>query len=109
MNPDTTHPAEHIEVMGNAIARVLGRHLGVMLDDGEVDQVLEELDRQGYGLTTYGDSDPTTLDPIGPETIIETTAGNVTVIVHTNTTDDTTQARHAILNAREALTLELPK
>lgn len=97
----TIHHPDHVEAMADALSQVLGRHLGTMIDDAEADQVLTELERAGYSITpnTHADTPDT-------DTIIE--QGNVTVVIHTNATDDTTQTRHAILNAREALTLTLP-
>lgn len=97
----TTHHPDHIDAMADALTQVLGRHLGTMIDEAEADQVLDELESAGYTLT------PTThADTPDTENIIE--LGSVTAIVHINATDTTTQARTAILNAREALALPLP-
>lgn len=97
----TIHHPDHVEAMADALSHVLGRHLGTMIDDTEADQVLTELERAGYTLTPYGDT--TTHDG---EAIFS--HGDLTAIVHINATDNPTQARHAILNAREALNLTIP-
>lgn len=102
MSIDTVHDPADIEALGNTLARTVSQRLGIMISDTEVDAILTDLEAHGYTLTTLALEDPT-LEPA-----TNTAEGNVQVHVHINATDDTVNARTAILNAREALTLTLP-
>lgn len=55
MAADVVHSADIVAAVASSVDRVLGRHLGAMLSDGEADELLTALEGHGFDVVPTGE------------------------------------------------------